>query len=126
MPWKQLRHGKEEGTSEERWSKAMHLSPKQEILGHLMESIYNNMRAHALSRFSHVQLPSLCDPVDCGPPGSSVHADSPCKNTGVGCRALLQGIFPTQGSNPGIEPTFLTSPELAVGFFVTSATWEAL
>ena len=22
------------------------------------------------------------------------------KNTGVGCRALLQGIFPTQGSNP--------------------------
>ena len=27
--------------------------------------------------------------------------DSPGKNTGVGCRALLQGIFPTQGSNPG-------------------------
>ena len=28
--------------------------------------------------------------------------DSPGKNTGVGCHALLQGIFPTQGSNPGI------------------------
>ena len=28
--------------------------------------------------------------------------DSPGKNTGVGCRALLQGIFPTQGSNPGL------------------------
>ena len=26
-------------------------------------------------------------------------ADSPSKNTGVGCHALLQGIFPTQGSN---------------------------
>ena len=26
--------------------------------------------------------------------------DSPGKNTGVGCRALLQGIFLTQGSNP--------------------------
>ena len=26
--------------------------------------------------------------------------DSPGKNTGVGCRFLLQGIFPTQGSNP--------------------------
>ena len=26
--------------------------------------------------------------------------DSPGKNTGVGCCALLQGIFPTQGSNP--------------------------
>ena len=26
--------------------------------------------------------------------------DSPGKNTGVGCHALHQGIFPTQGSNP--------------------------
>ena len=29
--------------------------------------------------------------------------DSPGKNTGVGCRALLQGIFPAQGSNPGLS-----------------------
>ena len=28
--------------------------------------------------------------------------DSPGKNTGVGCHALLWGIFPTQGSNPGL------------------------
>ena len=35
--------------------------------------------------------PSLCDAVDCSP------WDSPGKNTGVGCHALLQGIFPTQG-----------------------------
>ena len=43
---------------------------------------------------------TLCDPMDCSPPGSSVHGiDSPGKNTGVGCHALLQGIFPTQGSN---------------------------
>ena len=28
--------------------------------------------------------------------------DSPGKNTGVGCQALLQGIFPAQGSNPRI------------------------
>ena len=40
--------------------------------------------------------------MDCSPPGSSVHVDSPGKNTGVGCHALLQGIFPTQGSNPGL------------------------
>ena len=39
----------------------------------------------------------------CSPPGSSVHGDSPGKNTGVGCHALLQGIFPTQGSNPGLS-----------------------
>ena len=28
-------------------------------------------------------------------------------------------------SNPGIEPTVLTSPALAGRFFTTSATWEA-
>ena len=45
---------------------------------------------------------TLCDPMDCNSPGSSVHEDSPSKNTGVGCSALLQGIFPTQGSNPAL------------------------
>ena len=61
-----------------------------------------------------------CDPMDCSPPGSSVHGGSPGKGTGVGCHALLQRIFPTQGGNPG-----LTSPAMAGGFFTTSATWEA-
>ena len=42
---------------------------------------------------------TLCDPMDCNPPGSSVHGDSPGKSTGVGCHALLQGIFLNQGSN---------------------------
>ena len=42
---------------------------------------------------------TLCYPMDCSPPGSSVHRDSPGKNIGMGCHALLQGIFPTQGSN---------------------------
>ena len=48
----------------------------------------------------------LCDPMDCSLdcslPSSSVHGDSPGKNTGLGCHALLQGIFPTQGSIPGL------------------------
>ena len=46
--------------------------------------------------------PTLCDPMECSLPGSSVHGDSPGKSTGVGCHALLQVIFPTQGSNPGL------------------------
>ena len=45
---------------------------------------------------------TLCDPMDYSPPVSSVHGDSPGKNTGMGCHALLQGIFPTQGLNPGL------------------------
>ena len=35
-----------------------------------------------------------------GPPGSSVHGDSPGQNTGVGSHALPQGIYLTQGLNP--------------------------
>ena len=41
----------------------------------------------------------LHDPMDYSSPGSFVHGDSPGNNTGVGCYALLQGIFPTQESN---------------------------
>ena len=48
--------------------------------------------------------PKLCNPMDCSPPGSSVHGVSPGKNTGAGCHALLQGIFPTQGWNSGLLP----------------------
>ena len=41
---------------------------------------------------------TLCDPMDreaCQDPW-----DSPGKNAGVNCHALVQGIFPTQGSKP--------------------------
>ena len=47
--------------------------------------------------------PTLCDPMDCSLPGFSVHGDSPGKNTGVSCHALLQGDLPTQGLNPGLQ-----------------------
>ena len=40
--------------------------------------------------------------MDCCPPDSSVHGDSPGKNIGMGCHAFLQGIFLTQGSNPDL------------------------
>ena len=40
--------------------------------------------------------------MDCSPPGSSVHGYSLDKNTRVGCHALLQEIFLTKGSNPGL------------------------
>ena len=46
--------------------------------------------------------PTLCDSMDCSPPGFSIHGDSQYKNTGVGCQVPLQGIFPSQGLNPGL------------------------
>ena len=47
---------------------------------------------------------TLCNTIGCSPPDSSIHGIFPGKNTGVGCRFLLQGIFPTQGQNPSLSP----------------------
>ena len=69
---------------------------------------------------------TLCNSMDCSPLGSSVHGDSTGKNTGVGCHALLQGVFSlslfffpqgvfsTQGSNPGLpgKPKGTTEEDL--------------
>ena len=58
----------------------------------------------SLSENEVTQLcPTLCDPMDCSLPGSSPHGILQAKSTGVGCHFLLQGIFPTQGSNPGLQ-----------------------
>ena len=52
--------------------------------------------------------PTLCDPMDCSPhptpptPRLLCPWNSPSKNTGVSSHSLLQGIFPTQDSNPGL------------------------
>ena len=71
---------------------------------------------------------NLCKATDSSPPGSSVHGDSLGKETGVGCHALLQGIFLTQGSNPhllhllqwphvppALEPEQLSKGQLSQG-----------
>ena len=76
------------------------------------------MRACVLSHFHCVRFFMT--------PWTIVHqvlclGDSPGKNTGVGCRALLRGNLP----NKGIEPMSLTSPALIGGFFIPSTTWEA-
>ena len=63
----------------------------------------------------------LWDPIDCSPPGTSVH--------GILQARILSGLsFPSPGDlpNPRIEPVYLVSPALARGFFTTSTAWEAL
>ena len=64
---------------------------------------------------------TLYDPINCSLAGTSIHGDSPGKNTAVGCHALFQGIFPTRGLNLGLV---LKNPA-AGGFFTTTTTWEA-
>ena len=51
-------------------------------------------------QFSHSVVSNCLWPYGLQPPRLSCLRDSPGKNTGVGCQVLLQGIFPTQGSNP--------------------------
>jgi len=73
-----------------------------------------------------LSCPTLCDPMDCSPPGSFVRRSLeflliPGKNAGVGCHFLLQGIFPTQGSNPHL---LYLLPWQADSFYHW-ATWEA-
>ena len=64
--------------------------------------------------FSHNYSKPLCAVLNCSTVSNSLRPqglkparflcpwDSPGKNTGEGCHALLQGIFPTQGSKPGL------------------------
>ncbi|CAI9180381.1 unnamed protein product [Rangifer tarandus platyrhynchus] len=56
-------------------------------------------------------LQSLCDPMDCSQPGSSVH----------GIAISSSRDLP----DPEMEPASLTSPALAGGFFTASTAWEA-
>ena len=67
---------------------------KGNVLRHEWFSLF---LGYEVSECALAQLcPTLCNPMDCSLPGSSVHRDSPGKNT---CHFLLQGIFLTQGSN---------------------------
>ena len=63
--------------------------------------IYTLLMCYAVNLVAKL-YPTLCNPMVCSLLISSVHGDSSGKNCGVGCHTLLQGIFPTQGSNPGL------------------------
>ena len=66
--------------------------------------------------------PTLCDLVDCSPPGST------CLSMGFSQQKYWSGLpCPSPGDlpHPGIKSVSLTSPALAGGFFATSTTWEA-
>ena len=78
--------------------------------------------------------PTLCDPIDCSPPGSSVHGNLQARILEwVAMPSSRQEYWsglpcPPPGDllDPGIEPASLTSPALAGWFFTTSTTWGVL
>ena len=79
-----------------------------DLQGHLQKSQDRQEKHQQICRcavlclLSHSVVSDSLHPMNCSLPGSSVHGDSPGKNIGVDCHALLQGILPSQGSNPGI------------------------
>ena len=78
---------------------------------------FNDMCAAAAAK-SLQSCPTLCDPIDSSPPGSP--------SLGFSRQEHWSGLpFPSPGDlcNPGVEPTSLTSPALASGFFTTSNTY---
>ena len=103
------------------------LSPTRLIplLPHLLLSI-SSLHAHLLTlRAKSLQLcPTLCNPMDCSPPGSSVH--------GILQARIVEWVaMPSSRESSRLRdlPMFLASfmsPALAGGFFTTSAIWEAL
>ena len=76
------------------------------------------MRASMCSELLQLCL-TLCNPMDCGPPGSSVHGI-------LQARTLEWAAMPASGGlpDPGIEPSSLISSALVGGFFTASGTWE--
>ena len=76
-----------------------HTGTRMDTEDTMLSDILNQIRSD--QSLSHVRLNSEvkvaqlcltpCDPMDCSPPGSSVHGNSPGKNTGVGSHSLLQG-----------------------------------
>ena len=63
--------------------------------------------------FSHLECPTLCDPRDYRPPGSSVHG----QEYWSGLPFLPSGDFP----DPGMEPASPVAPALAGRFFTMAA-----
>ena len=57
-------------------------------------------RGHVCMRVKSLQSCHILRPYELQPARLLCPWNFPGKNTGVGCHALLQGIFPTQGSNP--------------------------
>ena len=67
---------------------------------HYLHYLHHSLKVKSESEVIQ-SCPTLCSLMDCSLPGSTIHGNFPGRTSGVGCHFLLQGIFPTQGSNPG-------------------------
>ena len=76
-------------------------------------------RSQVLGALGAQSCLTLCDPMDCSPPGSSVH--------GISQAGILQWVAISsfrESSRPRSKPHLLRLPALAGEFFTTSTTWK--
>ena len=84
------------------------------LFTNIISFTYYHVCVHAKLLQSYL---TLCNPMDCSPPGSTVHGILQAKYwSGSPCPP--PGDLP----NPGIEPVSLMSPALAGGIFITWAS----
>ena len=96
------------GFSRQECGDGLHFPPPEDLSmsSALAGRLFTTRPPGKLLRFMYVcQL--LSHVLLCATPWTIAHQASlstgfPCKNTGVGCHALFQGIFPTQGLNLGL------------------------
>ena len=89
----------------------------QTLQGSPSARVLNHMRACSVAQL----CPSLCDPMDCSPPGSSVH--------GIFQTRILEWVaisFSRHPPSPRIKPVSPESPALAGGFFTTKSSGKPL
>ena len=83
----------------------------------LLQHIYQRVMPKEVECLGAQSCSTLCDPLDCSTPVSSVHGDSLGKNTGEGCHALFQGSS---------QPRDRTHVSCIAGrFFIVWATRQA-
>ena len=83
------------------WFPQFQIAPAESDGSHLPPEPIGQNQSHVTVLVAQ-SCPTLRDPMDCSLPGSSVHGILQARITGVCCHFLLQGIFPTRGSNPGL------------------------
>ena len=89
-----------------------------QFIGWIIQGDYSKSLMHASAKWLQLYL-TLCDPMDCGPPGSSVHGFLQARI--LECIAISS----SRGSSQARDPTHTScSPALAGGFFTISTTRE--
>ena len=90
------------------------------VYTHTHTQTHTHTHTHMCVHAQSLQLClNICDPMDCSPPGSSVH--------GILQTRILKWVamLSSRGSSQPNDQMSLMSPALAGRFFTTSTTWEA-